>query len=73
VFKYGDREVRIDPTIKLGSPYLPTCNVSAETLADAYRIEGSPAAAAEAFGVDEADIILADRYLSSLDFDRAAA
>jgi uncharacterized protein (DUF433 family) len=65
-FEHEGLKVVIDPTRKLGKPYLPDCDYPAEVLVNAYQTEGSVDAAAQAFGVSAKDVDLAIRYFDYL-------
>ena len=61
-FAYRDREIVMDPSRRLGQPVVLSCGYTASALLDAYRTEGSVAAAAETHGVSPEDIELVIRY-----------
>jgi uncharacterized protein (DUF433 family) len=65
-FAYKDLKVVMDPQRKLGKPFLPKCGYTADALVNAYRAEGSPKDAADALGIDVADVNLAIRYFDFL-------
>jgi uncharacterized protein (DUF433 family) len=65
-FKYGSEEVVIDPAVRFGEPYVPSCGYSARTLHDAVLSEGGFNEAAKAFGVSNEAVEVAFRYYDSL-------
>lgn len=52
-------KIVMDPRVRFGEPYLETCGHTAETLWDAYQVEGGITPAARAFDVEDSDIELA--------------
>jgi len=65
-YKFGTQEVIIDPSVRFGEPYVPSCGYSARTLYDAVLSEGGIHEAAKAFDVEEAAVEVAYRYYDSL-------
>jgi hypothetical protein len=66
-FRFADQEVVIDPAVRFGEPYVPSCGYSARTLHDAVLSEGGVPEAAKAFGVSEEAVEVAFRYYDSLE------
>lgn len=56
------REIVIDPTIRYGAPTVLPCRYTVGSLISAVDSEGSIVAAADAYGVEEADVKFALRY-----------
>jgi hypothetical protein len=65
-FRFADQEVIIDPAVRFGEPYVPSCGHSARTLHDAVLSEGGVAEAAKAFGIGEPAVEVAFRFYDSL-------
>lgn len=71
-YSYGTRQVIIDPARRFGQPFVEPCRCSVQSLLGAYRSEGSPEAAAKAYGVEEDDVLFAIRYEDHLQGTAAA-
>lgn len=65
-FKAEGREIVMDPAVRFGEPLLSSCNYTPHVLAEAVEIEGGIKPAAVAYGVEEADIVAATRYVDHL-------
>lgn len=65
-FRWKDRDIVMDPHRQFGEPLVSNTGYSARALWDAYEAEGSVDRAAEEYGVDRDDIVLALRYLDHL-------
>lgn len=63
----GTRQIVIDPSIQYGSPTVFPCRYTVGALVSAVDSEGSVAAAADAYGIDEAEVKFALRYDDMLD------
>lgn len=59
---YRNRSVLMNPKVRFGEPIIETCGVTALTLYESYKTEGSVDAAAKAYGVDREDVELAIKY-----------
>ncbi len=71
-FRYDNETIRMDPKQHLGEPFFPTTGYSPRVLWEAVQSEGSIAAAANAYGVDEKQVEVAFRYLDHLELKSAA-
>jgi uncharacterized protein (DUF433 family) len=71
-FVHKDRPIVMDPRMRLGEPYLPSCGYTARALWDAYQSEGGIEHAAKAYGVDKEDVEAAYKFFDYLISDRAA-
>jgi uncharacterized protein (DUF433 family) len=60
--KDNGRKIVINPSKQFGAPVVMPVGYTAGALIEAVESEGSIEAAAEAYGVDEADVKLALRY-----------
>lgn len=72
-FTWKDRTVRMNPKLRLGEPIVTACGYSAMTLWEASQAEGSISKAAKVYGVDEADVQAAYRYIDHLSPGSSAA
>ncbi len=70
--EYKDRQIVMDPRVRLGEPYLPSCGYTARALWEAYLSEGGIERAARAYGGELEDIEIAFRYFDILISDHAA-
>ena len=61
-FVANEGDIVMDPARRFGQPVVAKCGYIASVLVEAYRSEGSVAAAAETYGVGEDDVLLAIRY-----------
>jgi uncharacterized protein (DUF433 family) len=61
-----ERPILMDPHRRFGEPIVETCGYTAETLWNASIVEGGFDAAAEAYGVNRSDVILACEYYDHL-------
>jgi uncharacterized protein (DUF433 family) len=59
IFRKGDLEIVMDPKIRFGQPFLPSCGYSAGVLIHAFETEGTVQAAARCYDVEPAQIKLA--------------
>jgi uncharacterized protein (DUF433 family) len=66
------RKVVMNPKVRFGEPFVPACGYTAQTLWEAYEIEGGVDAAASAYEVTREDVELALRYYDHL-LNNAAA
>lgn len=71
-FVHKGRKIVMDPKMRLGEPYLPSCGYTARALWDAYQSEGGIDHAARAYGVDKEDVEAAYKYFDYLINDSAA-
>ncbi|MBS0657721.1 MAG: hypothetical protein JSR82_05665 [Verrucomicrobia bacterium] len=71
-FAWSDREIRMDPARHFGEPVVANCDYGARALWEAAETEGSIEAAAEAYGVQPADVEIACRYYDHLGLALAA-
>lgn len=62
VFANDNLEVRMDPRVHLGQPFLPACRYPAEVLVRAFEAEGGIESAARCYGVEPRHIKLALRF-----------
>ncbi len=69
---WKDREVKIDPQIRLGEPLILSCGYSARTLWETAELEGGIEAAARILGVEDQDVEAACRYWDHLSTVKAA-
>jgi len=60
------RKILMHPHKRLGEPFLPSCGYTALALWEAHVAEGSVENAAEAYGVEKADVDLACEYFDYL-------
>jgi uncharacterized protein (DUF433 family) len=65
VYESAGVQIKMDPTIHFGEPLTPS-GYTAWTLWEACRAEGSPTAAAKAYGVPEIEVRVAFRYIDSI-------
>ncbi len=61
-FEYKNCGIVMDPTIRFGEPYLPSCGYSAQSLMDAYQSEGGLEPAAKAYSVQVHEVETAVRF-----------
>ena len=62
----GKGKIVMDPHRRFGEPVVENCGYTANTLWEAYEIEGGIKAAAEAYGVEDTDVELACEYYDYL-------
>lgn len=62
----GKREVIMNPHIRFGEPFIAGCDFTAQTLWEAYEIEGGIQEAAKAYDIDPEYVVLALRYQDHL-------
>jgi hypothetical protein len=72
-FVRGDRKVVMDPHVRFGEPYLPSCGYTARALWEAYIAEGGADEAAGVYGVDVEDVRFACSYFDYLGLPDAAS
>lgn len=65
-FKWHGIPIRMNPKHRFGEPMVTTCGYTAQSLWEAAKTEGSIEAAAEAYGVEPADVEAAFRYYDFL-------
>lgn len=61
-WRRGGRKIVMDPNRLFGQPLVQSCGHTVHSLLEAYRSEGSVESAARAFGVAEAEVLLAVDY-----------
>jgi len=66
------RRVIMNPRLSFGEPTVTTCGYTAQTLWEAYEIEGGTKAAANAFGISTDDVELTCEYYDHLQGTSAA-
>ncbi len=71
-YEHGGLEIIMDPTRRLGQPFIKSCHYGVQVLMDAYRAEGGVNAAALAYGVQPKEIELAIRWSDYLAGSTAA-
>lgn len=59
---FRERSILMNPTIRFGEPIVESCGITAMTLYESYKSEGSVEAAAKAYGVEREDVELAIKY-----------
>jgi uncharacterized protein (DUF433 family) len=73
-FKWNACEITMDPKVRFGEPMIRSSGYSARALWEAVESEGGIKEAAEAYGVEEAEVEAAYRYYDYLDrLDDSAA
>jgi uncharacterized protein (DUF433 family) len=70
-YQHGDRKITMNPKVRFGEPLLQ-CGYTARTLWEAEMSEGGIESAAEAYGVEPADVEAAVRYHDHLQGQLAA-
>lgn len=59
---FRNKSVLMSPRIRFGEPVIESCGITAMTLYESYKTEGSVDAAAKAYGVEKEDVELAIKY-----------
>lgn len=65
-FTWRDKRIVMDPKLRFGEPIIEGAGYSPRTLWEAIRIEGSVSNAAREYGVEEDDVLFAERYRDHL-------